>query len=189
MKRNLGISLSAVALAALLSGCAGGGPATPPATTGAPATTAPATTSPTESPAPTAGSPAATSAPAGMADISKLMVAPSAAGQIVVDDKGMSVYFFTKDTKGSGTSACTGACLTAWPPVTTDADAPAADGVTGSIGTITTPDGKKQVTINGMPIYYFAKDKAAGDILGQGVNGVWYLVAPSGEMMTAPAAS
>ncbi len=186
MKRNLGFSLSAVALAALLSGCAGGGPAAPPAITGAPATTAPATTTPTESPAPTAGSPAATSAPA---DISKLMVAPSAAGQIVVDDKGMSVYFFTKDTKGSGTSACTGACLTAWPPVTTDADAPAADGVTGSIGTITTPDGKKQVTINGMPIYYFAKDKAAGDILGQGVNGVWYLVAPSGEMMTAPAAS
>ena len=43
-----------------------------------------------------------------------------------------------------------------------------------------------QVTINGMPIYYYSKDKAAGDITGQGVGGVWYLVAPSGEMITAP---
>ena len=54
------------------------------------------------------------------------------------------------------------------------------------MGTIATPDGKKQVTINGMPVYYYAKDQAAGDITGQGVGGVWYLVAPSGEMITAP---
>jgi predicted lipoprotein with Yx(FWY)xxD motif len=57
------------------------------------------------------------------------------------------------------------------------------------LGTITTPDGKKQLTINGMPVYYYQKDKAAGDITGQGVGGVWYLVAPSGEMITAPAGS
>jgi predicted lipoprotein with Yx(FWY)xxD motif len=106
-----------------------------------------------------------------------------------VDGKGMSVYYFTKDTKDSGTSACKDACLTAWPPVTTASDAPAVSGVTGTVGTIATPDGKKQVTINGMPIYYFEKDTAAGDILGQGVNSVWYLVAPSGEMITAAAGS
>ena len=43
-----------------------------------------------------------------------------------------------------------------------------------------------QVTINGMPIYYYSKDQAAGDIMGQGVGGVWYLVSPSGEMIRPP---
>jgi predicted lipoprotein with Yx(FWY)xxD motif len=100
-----------------------------------------------------------------------------------VDAKGMSVYFFTKDVKDSGTSACTDACLAAWPPVTTAAETPQVEGVTGTVGTITTPDGAKQVTLNGLPLYYFAKDTKAGDILGQGVNDVWYLADPSGEMI------
>ncbi len=38
-----------------------------------------------------------------------------------------------------------------------------------------------------MPIYYYSKDQTAGDITGQGVGGVWYLVAPSGEMITSAA--
>ena len=105
----------------------------------------------------------------------------------MVDGKGMTVYYYTKDVKDSGTSTCTGGCLDAWPPVLATADTPTVDGVTGTVGTIATPDGQKQLTINGMPVYYYAKDLAAGDILGQGVGGVWYLVAPSGEMITGAA--
>jgi predicted lipoprotein with Yx(FWY)xxD motif len=179
MKKHLSIGLSAFALAALLSGCAGGGGTSTSTSAPAPSTSSAPTSSPTTA-APTS------SAPASAAD---LMVAPSKAGQIVVDGKGMSVYYYTKDTKDSGTSACTGGCLTAWPPVTTTSATPAVEGVTGTLGTITTPDGKKQLTINGMPVYYYQKDTAAGDITGQGVGGVWYLVAPSGEMITAPAGS
>ncbi len=168
MKKHLSIGLSAFALAALLSGCGGG------ATTTTPTTAAPATSTPAE-----------TSAPATMA-AAELTVAESKAGQIVVAGQGLSVYYFTKDTKDSGTSACTGECLVAWPPVTSTTATPTVEGVTGKVGTIQTADGKMQVTINGMPIYYYAKDQAAGDITGQGVGGVWYLVAPSGEMITAP---
>jgi predicted lipoprotein with Yx(FWY)xxD motif len=175
MKKHLRVGLSAVALAAVLSGCAGtGGTTTSPTTSAAP-------TSAAASP-PTSAT-ASTSAPA--AATADLKVADSSAGQIVVDGKGMSVYYYTKDVKDSGTSACTGGCLDAWPPVLAAADAPTVDGVTGTVGTIATPDGKKQLTINGMPVYYYAKDLAAGDITGQGVGGVWYLVAPSGEMITA----
>lgn len=112
-----------------------------------------------------------------------LSVGQSTAGQIVVADQGLSVYYFTKDTKDSGTSACTADCLVMWPPVTTTTATPTVNGVTGKVGTIPTADGKMQVTINGMPVYYNAKDKAAGDIMGQGVGGLWYLVAPSGEMI------
>jgi len=117
-----------------------------------------------------------------------LSVADSKAGQIVVAEQGLSVYFFTKNTKDSGNSVCTGACLTSWPPVTSTTATPTVNGVTGKVGTIPTADGKMQVTINGMPIYYYSKDQAAGDINGQGVGGVWFLVSPSGEMITAPPA-
>ena len=176
MKKHFSIGLSAFALAVLLSGCGGGTTTTP--TSAAPATSAPAET--------------ATSAPASSASASmsaaELSVAESKAGQIVVADQGLSVYFFTKDTKDSGTSACTGECLVAWPPVTSTTATPTVNGVTGKVGTIPTADGKMQVTINGMPIYYYSKDQTAGDITGQGVGGVWYLVSPSGEMITAPPA-
>jgi predicted lipoprotein with Yx(FWY)xxD motif len=175
MKKHLSIGLSAFALAALLSGCGGG------ATTTTPTSAAPATSAPAETSAPAASAPASTAA----ADLS---VGQSKAGQIVVGGQGLSVYYFTKNTKDSGNSACTGACLTSWPPVTSTTATPTVNGVTGKVGTIPTADGKMQITINGMPIYYYSKDQTAGDITGQGVGGVWYLVAPSGEMITAPPA-
>ena len=177
MKKHLSIGLSAFALAALLSGCGGTSGTTAYPTTAAAPTSAAGSSS-------TSG-PASTSAPA--AATADLKVADSKSGRIVVDGKGMSVYYYTKDVKDSGTSACTGGCLDAWPPVLATADTPTVDGVTGTVGTIATPDGKKQLTINGMPVYLYAKDLAPGDITGQGVGGVWYLVAPSGDMITAAA--
>jgi len=173
MKHHRGAGLAILALAAALSGC------------GSSTGTTPAATSPGA--AGTSGSSAASSAAASSTASAAvdLKTASSSAGSIVVDAKGMSLYFFTKDTKDSGTSACTGSCLVQWPPLTTASGSPAAEGVTGKLGTISTPDGKKQVTLNGMPLYYFAKDAKPGDILGQGVGGVWYLSDPSGAMIKA----
>lgn len=167
MKNKVGFGLGALIVAAALAGCGGS-----------------SGTSTSAPPSAASSSPAASTA-AG----AEMKTASSGAGQIVVDSKGMSLYFFTKDVKDSGTSACTGACLQAWPVFTTTSDVPGVDGVTGAVGTIATPDGKKQVTLNGMPMYYYAKDKAAGDVTGQGVGGVWYLVSPSGEMVKGAAAS
>lgn len=184
MTKHFGATLSALALAVVVSGCAGGSGTTTPApaagTTAASATTAAASPAPATSATGTSGS----SAPASAAE---LKTAATSAGQVVVDAKGMSVYLFAKDTKDSGTSACTGSCIAAWPPVLAGSDAPAAQGVTGKVGTIPTPDGKKQLTINGMPLYYYAKDRAPGDTTGQGVGNVWYLVNPAGEMITSAA--
>lgn len=104
-------------------------------------------------------------------------------GEIVVDAEGMVVYYFTNDEADSGVSACEGGCLEAWPPVLSDSETPEAEGVTGELGTIETPDGELQVTINGMPIYYFAEDEEPGDTNGQGVNEVWYVVGPDGTMI------
>ncbi|WP_270889268.1 COG4315 family predicted lipoprotein [Pedococcus sp. 5OH_020] len=115
---------------------------------------------------------------------SDLSVADSALGRIVVTRSGMTAYVFTKDTPNSGRSACTGPCLQAWPPVTTASGTPSADGVTGKLATITLSDGRKQVTLEGRPLYLFAKDTKAGDVKGQGVKTVWYAVSPDGSMVT-----
>ena len=112
-----------------------------------------------------------------------LSTADSSLGTIVVDGKGMTAYYFTKDTKDSGVSACSGDCAAAWPAIVSTSDTPIVDGVTGTVGTIPTADGGKQITINGMPIYTFAQDMAAGDVNGQGANGVWCVIAPDGTMI------
>ena len=112
-----------------------------------------------------------------------LMVADSALGKIVVDAAGKTLYMFDNDTQGAGTSSCTGECLTNWPPLTTTGEVPALQGVTGDVGTITTADGSTQVTLNGWPLYYFAGDAAAGDVNGQGVGGIWWVLSPAGERM------
>lgn len=183
MKKQLGTGFTILALAAALAGCAGGS-GTPPAAS-SPAVTAGSPIASATAPAASVSPPSATStATAAGVD---LQIASSSLGDIVVDGKGMSVYYYTKDVKDSGTSTCTGGCLTAWPPLLTTSDEPKVEGVTGTVGTITTPEGAKQVTLNGLPLYYFAKDTKAGDILGQGVNDVWYLADPAGEMIKTAA--
>ena len=99
-------------------------------------------------------------------------------GTFLVDNNGMTLYIFKKDTPG--VSACTGSCLTIWPPlVAANGVAPqAGTGVTGTLGVITRPDGIVQVTYNNQPLYYFSGDKAAGDTNGQGVKNLWYVIAP-----------
>jgi predicted lipoprotein with Yx(FWY)xxD motif len=63
--------------------------------------------------------------------------------------------------------------------VATGGTAPAAPaGATGTFATFARPDGTMQVSYNGKPLYYFAKDTKAGDTNGQGVGGKWFIAAP-----------
>lgn len=101
-------------------------------------------------------------------------------GAFLSGDGGKSLYLLTADAANKST--CTGGCATAWPPfeLASGATVTAGTGVTGTLATTTrADDGKAQVTYNGIPLYYFAKDAKAGDINGQGVKGVWFLVAPA----------
>jgi predicted lipoprotein with Yx(FWY)xxD motif len=113
-----------------------------------------------------------------------LGVAKSSLGDIVVNSAKMTTYMFTKDQAGSGKSSCTGQCAALWPPVTTTSATPKVDGVKGTVGTITLPDGSKQVTLDGHPLYTFASDTKPGDVAGQGIGKVWYAVSPDGSMVT-----
>lgn len=117
------------------------------------------------------------------ASAAALAVAESSLGEIVVDGEGLTVYMFDNDTQGAGASTCEGQCATNWPAVTTDSEMPEVEGVTGEVGTITGVDGATQITLNGWPLYYFAGDTAAGDVAGQGVNEVWWVLSAEGERM------
>jgi predicted lipoprotein with Yx(FWY)xxD motif len=120
--------------------------------------------------------PAPTTAPAAAA--ATVMISHDAKlGDFLVDGKGMTLYIFTKDT--AGVSNCSGGCLKAWPPLVATGDLVAGPGVTGKLGSITRADGTKQVTYNGMPLYYWASDAKPGDMTGQAVGGVWFLMSPT----------
>jgi predicted lipoprotein with Yx(FWY)xxD motif len=104
-------------------------------------------------------------------------------GPILVDADGVAVYIYSKDTQNGTTSACTDeACIKDWSPVTTQGEPAAGAGaIQKLLGTITRDDGTMQVTYNGWPLYYFSGDKSAGSTSGQGHEGSWFLVAPSGK--------
>jgi predicted lipoprotein with Yx(FWY)xxD motif len=119
-------------------------------------------------------------APAPGSTAGSLSVADSSAGKVVVDGKGMVVYVFDKDTKGAKASACKGPCLAKWPVVHGTPETVKAKGVKGTLGSIRGADGKPQLTLNGLPLYYFVKDKAAGEAKGQGAMKVWWVVGANG---------
>jgi predicted lipoprotein with Yx(FWY)xxD motif len=114
-------------------------------------------------------------------------------GTYLTDASGKSLYLFASDT--STMSTCSGACATAWPPLTTTSAATAGSGVTATdLGTLSRSGGTKQVTFNGHPLYYFEGDTAAGQTNGQGSSAFgakWWLVTPAGQALeaAAPAAS
>jgi len=128
---------------------------------------------------------AATEVPAAAAGTTVALGEDDKLGSFLVDDKGMTLYLFTKDTPN--TTVCYEKCAVAWPPLLTTGDPAAGEGVDASmLGTTNRTDGTVQVTYNGWPLYYYEKDKAPGDVTGQDVGGVWYVVSAEGNQVTTP---
>jgi predicted lipoprotein with Yx(FWY)xxD motif len=97
-------------------------------------------------------------------------------GKYFTDAKGMTLYIFKKDSPGK--SACAGPCVAKWPLYYHEKVA-VPEGLNAmDFGTITREDGSKQTTYKGLPLYYFASDKAPGDVLGHGVGDVWFVANP-----------
>jgi predicted lipoprotein with Yx(FWY)xxD motif len=120
----------------------------------------------------------------------RVAVAHGSLGKILVDSTGRTLYLFKADS--SRTSACSGACAVAWPPLRTGGTPTAGVGVAASkLGTISRSGGNRQVTYNGHPLYLFIKDHKTGDVRGQGVTAfgaAWFAVSPAGnEISRKPA--
>jgi len=104
-------------------------------------------------------------------------------GRILVDANGRTLYLFEADKPDM--SNCSGACLSLWPALTSQAEPQAGAGVAAAkIGTIAATGGNRQVTYNRHPLYYYAADQKPGDTNGQGLNqfgAEWYVLAASGD--------
>ncbi len=100
-------------------------------------------------------------------------------GRILTDGSGRTLYLFTQDERE--VSNCSGGCLSAWPPLVVEGAPAGGEGVAADrLGTITGQDAASQVTYNGWPLYYFARDEFAGDTNGQNSGDVWYVVSTDG---------
>jgi len=129
---------------------------------------------------------AGAASPAASSSGTTLMSTTIGGAKVLTNSAGFTLYWFVPDT--STTSKCTGSCATYWPPV--KGPATAGSGVTGTLSTITRPDGTTQATYDGHPPYTYAGDTAPGQANGNGKNlsgGVWHEVTVSGA--AAPAAS
>ncbi|MDV4156051.1 hypothetical protein ELI00_14675 [Rhizobium ruizarguesonis] len=93
-------------------------------------------------------------------------------GKVLAGENGMTLYTFKKDVKG--VSNCNGDCAKNWPPLMAAGDAKA----DGAYSIVERKDGMKQWAKDGMPLYFWVKDKKMGDITGDGVGGNWDLAKP-----------
>lgn len=150
--------------------------------TGATATTV-ATESVTETPmveATTTESASTQVSTVGTATALTVMVNNEGTPAFLVDGQGRALYISTKDTPN--TSACMDDCAVDWPPVLVTGTPTAGEGVDSTLlGTLTRADGQMQATYNSWPLYYSDDDVNPGDTNGQGVDGEWFLISPTGE--------
>ncbi len=120
---------------------------------------------------------------AAVKDSSTVKVSTTRLGHILVDGSGRTLYLFTEDGRNTNSMKCDAACLKLWPPL---AGKPkAGSGADANLIGTTQGNGKAQATYAGHPLYYYAKDKAAGDLKGQGIDKIWYVVGPQGAAIKA----
>ena len=111
-------------------------------------------------------------------------------GTLITGAGDRTLYVFKPDEKSTSAheklSTCNAACAAVWPPVlATGSPAVAGKANASLIGLTTRSDGTKQVTYNGLPLYYYAADTRAGQATGNHLKdgfGLWLGMLPSGAL-------
>lgn len=108
------------------------------------------------------------STPASFSD--SFTVVSTSAGNVAATSRGMTLYTFDEDTRGS--SNCYGACAVTWPPYLANSHSTP----NGNMSVITRTDGRLQWAENGKPLYTYVDDRKPGDINGNGLRNTWHVV-------------
>ncbi len=95
---------------------------------------------------------------------------------ILTNAQGMTLYYFTPDTKT--TAACTTGCTGTWPPLLATGSITLTSTAPGQLTTATNANGT-QVQYNGHFLYTYAGDSAPGQTNGQGIAGKWFVATSS----------
>jgi predicted lipoprotein with Yx(FWY)xxD motif len=108
-------------------------------------------------------------------------------GKVLVDSGGRTLYLFKGDRPNLSTLSRAG--LIVWPALTSTGTPLAAGGAkAASVATIIGRGGRRQVTYNHHPLYFYIGDQLAGETHGQGLNqfgGLWYVVSTHGNAITS----
>jgi predicted lipoprotein with Yx(FWY)xxD motif len=92
----------------------------------------------------------------------------SGTGRVLVDSAGQALYVNEQES-ASGKVMCTGSCTQFWMPASASGGVPKQGPVASQLGVINRPDGTKQITYKGMPLYSFAQDQP-GQVTGDGFH-------------------
>lgn len=114
-------------------------------------------------------------------------------GRVLVDSSGMALY--TPNQEAHGKIACVGSCTSEWQPLEPGSGKPTAATGAGDVGVVKRPDGGRQVTLDGMPLYTFVQD-SPGQITGDGFQDnfggtsfTWHVVLAGGSKGTGTGAA
>lgn len=111
-------------------------------------------------------------------------------GNYLVDSGGHTLYSFAKDADGKNN--CSGGCATSWPAYE-DSGLTADQLGTGldlsDFGSTASSTGRAQLTYKGWPLYSFSPPSGGpeqvGQILGDGLAGIWFVAKPDYAIMLA----
>ena len=109
-----------------------------------------------------------------------ISTATTSLGTVLTDSRGFTLYYFLPE-KNSTVGACTGGCLSAWPPLVATGTPTAASGATGTLATVSVMwngAAASEVTYNGWPLHTYSGDSGAGQTTGNGVMGQWFAATP-----------
>ncbi len=108
-------------------------------------------------------------------------------GQLLVSRRGHLLYLFKPDSRNKDVCVTKRLCTQVWPPVTTKGNPVAGTGISqAKLGTIKLPNGKRQVTYHGHPLYTYIADKGGGDTSYVGrysTGGRWWAITASGQVV------
>jgi predicted lipoprotein with Yx(FWY)xxD motif len=112
------------------------------------------------------------------------VVTTAGLGKLLTTASGLTLYHYTDEKHGK--IDCKGACAKLWPPLLVKAGTRPTLGPglsKAKVGTVVRPDGRTQVTYNGLALYRYAPDRKVGDVRGQGLAKAWYVIAPNGKIV------
>jgi predicted lipoprotein with Yx(FWY)xxD motif len=95
---------------------------------------------------------------------------------VLTANNGLTLYSLSVEKNGK--FICKGSCLKDWFPLVVAAGVKPTGPV--ALGTVRRPDGRRQVTFEGRPLYTFDGDSKKGDATGEGIKdvGTWHAASP-----------
>jgi predicted lipoprotein with Yx(FWY)xxD motif len=132
-------------------------------------------------------SPAGAAGTASSSRVVKIQLRHTSLGKILVDSSGFTLYRFTKDSGRTNSCVKTSQCPGTWPAFAPSGTPTAGPGVKASlISSIKLPNGSRQITYAGHPLYHYFSASEQGETAYVGAmefGGTWLAVNAAGGLI------